>query len=51
MTPHEHYKEAERLLKEAEDPHASDEYTSYLLARAHVHAALAGVVSWPNAYR
>jgi hypothetical protein len=43
MTPSEHYTEAERLLSEAEKiAEGSPERADRLVARAHVHALLAG---------
>jgi hypothetical protein len=50
MTPSEHYLQAERLLLEADDiARSSPEGADRLVARAHVHALLAGVRTAPPA--
>jgi hypothetical protein len=48
MTPHEHYLQAERLLLEAADiAEGAPERADRLVARAHVHALLAGARTVP----
>jgi hypothetical protein len=49
MTPSEHYLQAERLLLDAADiVDSSPERADRLIARAHVHALLAGVRPGPG---
>jgi hypothetical protein len=50
MTGPEHYRQAELLLEQAEDPH-DDQDTQTLTARAQVHAtlALAAATAQPHA--
>jgi len=46
MSPHEHYKQAEYLLNEAQN--YNEEFEERLVARAQVHATLASVATWPG---
>lgn len=48
MTPHQHYKIAEKLLEVIDEGHAATSAAiDALLKAAQVHATLASVQSWP----